>query len=105
MAPAERADVIVDFPAFPPGTTINLLNVGPDEPFGGGIPGVDFDPADPDTTGQVMQFRVVARYGHRHQHRRQRSAPADADTLWARPTTSGRFRSTRWSPSTVMVTH
>ena len=24
-----------------------LLNIGPDEPFGGGIPGVDFDPADP----------------------------------------------------------
>ena len=34
-------------------------NVGPDEPFGGGDPGDDFDVADPDTTGQVMQFRVV----------------------------------------------
>ncbi|UCE22757.1 MAG: multicopper oxidase domain-containing protein, partial [Candidatus Aminicenantes bacterium] len=33
-------------------------NLGPDEPFGGGIPGIDLDPADPATTGQVMQFRV-----------------------------------------------
>jgi hypothetical protein len=36
-----------------------LANVGPDEPFGGGIPGVDFVVADPATTGQVMEFRVV----------------------------------------------
>jgi bilirubin oxidase len=40
---------------------VNLINVGPDEPFGGGQPGVDFQPADPNTTGQVMQFRIVAR--------------------------------------------
>ena len=58
IAPAERADVIVDFGELPAGTTVNLLNVGPDEPFGGGIPGVDFPTADPDSTGQVMQFRV-----------------------------------------------
>ena len=36
-----------------------LGNVGPDEPFGGGVPGIDFDVADPATTGQVLQFRVV----------------------------------------------
>jgi spore coat protein A len=60
LGPAERADVIVDFTAVPVGTQILLLNVGPDEPFGGGEPGVDFAPADPNTTGQVMQFRVVA---------------------------------------------
>ncbi|RMF93150.1 MAG: bilirubin oxidase, partial [Nitrospinota bacterium] len=59
MAPAERADVIVDFTNVPVGTEILLLNVGPDEPFGGGIPGIDFPAADPNTTGQVMQFRVV----------------------------------------------
>jgi FtsP/CotA-like multicopper oxidase with cupredoxin domain len=59
LGPAERADVIVDFSAFMPGTTITLLNLGPDQPFGGGIPGVDFDPANPTTTGQVMQLRVV----------------------------------------------
>jgi spore coat protein A len=58
MGPAERADVIVDFTNIPAGTTLYLLNYGPDEPFGGGVPGVDFDPADPGTTGQVMQFRV-----------------------------------------------
>lgn len=59
LGPAERADVIVDFSAFPPGTEIYLINEGPDEPFGGGEPGVDFDPADLDTTGQVMKFAVV----------------------------------------------
>jgi len=63
VAPAERADTIVDFSQFPEGTVITLLNLGPDEPFGGGEPGVDFDPADPGTTGQVMQFRVVRRKG------------------------------------------
>ena len=59
MSPAERADVIVDFTGMAPGTTIKLLNLGPDEPFGGGEPGVDFQPSDPATTGQVMEFRVV----------------------------------------------
>lgn len=58
MAPAERADVIMDFTNVPVGTEITLLNLGPDEPFGGGSPGIDFDPADPASTGQVMQFRV-----------------------------------------------
>ena len=58
MAPAERADVIVDFTSVPVGSHV-LGNVGPDEPFGGGVPGVDFPVADPATTGQVMQFRVV----------------------------------------------
>ena len=57
---AERADVIVDFSAVPAGTDVILENVGPDEPFGGGEPGVDFEPADPDTTGQVMRFHVTA---------------------------------------------
>jgi len=60
LGPAERADVIVDFTNVPVGTEIILQNLGPDEPFGGGEPGVDFDPADPDTTGQVMQLRVVS---------------------------------------------
>jgi spore coat protein A, manganese oxidase len=59
MAPAERADVIVDFTKVPAGTEIVLLNVGPDEPFGGGVPGVDFPVANPATTGRVMQLRVV----------------------------------------------
>jgi spore coat protein A len=58
MAPAERADVIVDFTNVPVGNYV-LGNVGPDEPFGGGEPGSDFDVADTDSTGQVMEFRVV----------------------------------------------
>jgi bilirubin oxidase len=59
LGPAERADVIVDFTSVPAGTPVRMLNVAPDEPFGGGVPGVDFEPADPATTGQVMRFDVV----------------------------------------------
>jgi spore coat protein A len=57
MALAERADVIVDFTNVPQGSYI-LGNIGPDEPFGGGEPEEDFDGADPDSTGQIMEFRV-----------------------------------------------
>ena len=53
LGPAERADLVVDFTAVPRGSWL-LRNVGPDDPFGGG----EFEPADPETTGQVMQFRV-----------------------------------------------
>ncbi len=63
LAPAERADVIVDFAEVPVGTEIVLRNLAPDDPYGGGTPGVDFEPADAETTGQVMQFRVVAATG------------------------------------------
>jgi FtsP/CotA-like multicopper oxidase with cupredoxin domain len=62
MALAERADVIVDFGNVPTGNHV-LANVGPDEPFGGGVPGDDFPVADPATTGQIMQFRVVPAVG------------------------------------------
>lgn len=58
MGPGERADLIVDFTNVPVGTTIMLLNIGPDSPFGGGVSGIDYPPADPQTTGAVMQFRV-----------------------------------------------
>jgi FtsP/CotA-like multicopper oxidase with cupredoxin domain len=54
---AERADVIVDFSNVPRGNHV-LYNLGPDEPFGGGLPGVDFVPSDPESTGQVMRFQV-----------------------------------------------
>ena len=50
--------MIVDFTNVPIGNHV-LGNVGPDEPFGGGEPPDDFDVADPETTGQMMQFRVV----------------------------------------------
>ena len=58
MGLAERADMIVDFTNVPVGNYV-LGNVGPDEPFGGGVPGLDFPEADAATTGQVMEFRVV----------------------------------------------
>lgn len=56
MGLAERADVIVDFTQFPVGTRIRMINTAPDAPFGG-FPDV---PADPSTTGQVMEFVVTA---------------------------------------------
>ncbi len=59
MGLAERADLIVDFTNVPVGSYV-LGNVGPDEPFGGGEPPGDFDAADPASTGQILQFRVVA---------------------------------------------
>jgi FtsP/CotA-like multicopper oxidase with cupredoxin domain len=66
MAPAERYDVIVDFTNVPPGSYA-LANVGPDEPFKGFNPdgtladgeGGTLAPADPDTTGMVIQFNVI----------------------------------------------
>jgi spore coat protein A len=58
MGLAERADLIVDFTNVPTGQHI-LMNVGPDEPFGGGVPGVDFPVSDPASTGKVMAFDVV----------------------------------------------
>lgn len=54
MGPAERADVIIDFTGLPNGTVIRMTNTAPDFPFGG-FPDV---PADPGTSGQVMQFVV-----------------------------------------------
>jgi FtsP/CotA-like multicopper oxidase with cupredoxin domain len=51
---AERADVIVDFRGLKNGTVIRMVNTAPDAPFGG-FPDI---PADPATTGQVMQFVV-----------------------------------------------
>jgi len=60
MALAERMDVIVDFSALPAGTaTVRMLNTAPDEPFGG----FPAPAADPRTTGQVMEFRVVPLVG------------------------------------------
>jgi FtsP/CotA-like multicopper oxidase with cupredoxin domain len=68
MGLAERADVIVDFTNVPAGNYV-LGNVGPDEPFGGGTPVIppdepdedegEFAASDPDSTGQILQFRVV----------------------------------------------
>jgi len=54
LGPAERPDVIVDFSKLDDGTVVRMINTAPDAPFGG-FPDV---PADPATTGQVMQFVV-----------------------------------------------
>jgi len=51
MAPAERADIIIDFTAYA-GHTFTLSNSA-NGPYPGGAP------PDPATTGQVMQIRVV----------------------------------------------
>lgn len=51
LAPAERADVVVDFSGLRPGTEILMTNSA-NAPFPGG------DPVDPDTTAQVMKFVV-----------------------------------------------
>ena len=62
MGPAERADLIVDFTNVKEGN-YTLKNLGPDEPYGGGEPGEDFEMADPETTGQIIEFRVVPATG------------------------------------------
>ncbi len=54
MGLAERADVLVDFRGLKNGDVVRMFNTAPDAPFGG-FPDI---PADPATTGQVMQFRV-----------------------------------------------
>ena len=59
LAGAERMDVIVDFTGLTPGTELYLINEGPDQAFDGGIPAVDFQPSDPQTTGQVLKFVVT----------------------------------------------
>ena len=58
MGPADRADVIVDFSQFNVGDEILLRNTGPDAEF----MAVN-TPADPNTTGQVMKFKVIAPTG------------------------------------------
>ncbi|HEY8430732.1 MAG TPA: multicopper oxidase [Sandaracinaceae bacterium] len=60
VGPAERYDVLVDFSSLAEGDTVTLLNTGPDEAWGGPDASPPQDPADPETTGQVMQFRVIA---------------------------------------------
>jgi len=56
MGGAERADVLIDFSALPDGTVVLMINTAPDAPFGG-FPDT---PADPSTTGQVMELVVNA---------------------------------------------
>jgi spore coat protein A len=59
LSPADRADVIVDFSQFNVGDELLLKNYGPDGPFG-----LNSGPAaDPNTTGQVMKFKIVPSTG------------------------------------------
>ena len=60
IAPAERADMVIDFSGFEVGTQIEMTNDAR-VPF-------DIDPPigvspDPNTTGRIMQFRVVESQG------------------------------------------
>jgi spore coat protein A len=61
LAPADRADVIVDFSQFNVGDELLLRNTGPDTPLTN--PRFPFSPANADTTGQVMKFKVVGLNG------------------------------------------
>ncbi|MEU8170047.1 multicopper oxidase [Micromonospora sp. NPDC049004] len=63
LGPAQRVDAIVDFTDVPAGTELYLVNEGPDWAYRGGRPGVDFPPADPRTTGQVLRFVVTEATG------------------------------------------
>jgi len=56
IAPGERADILVDFSKLAPGTKVILTNTGK-------APTPRGAPADPQTTGQVMQFTVTANKG------------------------------------------
>ena len=72
MAPAERADLIVDFSAVPAGSTLILYNDAPG-PFPGGAPETDYYPGNRMTPSSVpgfspntrtlLQVRVKARTG------------------------------------------
>ncbi|GIG90477.1 multicopper oxidase family protein [Plantactinospora endophytica] len=66
LGSAERIDVVVDFTGVPEGTALYLVNEGPDRGYTGGEPGVDFEVADPQTTGQVLKFLVGRRTGADH---------------------------------------
>ena len=58
LAPAQRTDLVVDFSRLAIGARVRLLNLGPDAPF---RDAGEAAPADPGTSGQVMEFRVDRR--------------------------------------------
>ena len=72
MAPAERADLLVDFRNIPAGSTLILYSDAPG-PFPGGDPTQDYHPGNPKTpasipgygpnTRTLLQIRVKARSG------------------------------------------
>ncbi|WP_433347093.1 multicopper oxidase domain-containing protein [Microtetraspora malaysiensis] len=76
LAPAERADMIVDFTGSREGTQLYLINEAPDGAFNGSSAAA---PADPALTGQVMKFVVEPLAG------RDTTVPPDRLTLPAVP--------------------
>ena len=59
LAPSERADVLINFSAFEPGTSLVLLNYAPDSPFGDDeLMTMNEDGTFDDLTNYVMQFRI-----------------------------------------------
>ncbi len=59
LAPAERADVLINFSAFEPGTSLVLLNYAPDGPFGDDeIESMSDDGTFDDLTNYIMLFNI-----------------------------------------------
>lgn len=59
LAPGERADILFNFTSVNPGDTIILQNDA-NAPYPNGDPAFN---ANPNTTGQIMQFTVTANSG------------------------------------------
>jgi spore coat protein A, manganese oxidase len=85
IAPGERADILVDFSLIPVGTKIILTNTAK-APFPNGAK------ADPQTTGQIMQFTVKQKVATPSPTTPQIATvgvdPADTSKIWTQ-TTSG----------------
>ncbi len=59
LAPAERADVLINFSAFEPGTSLVLLNYAANDTYGGDYVGeIDENGQLADLTNYVMLFRI-----------------------------------------------
>ena len=99
LGPAERADVIVDFTERPRRQRDHPARTSaPTSRSAAASPGVDFEPADPETTGQVMRFHVVAAHGARSQHAAEPARAAGDRAARRRAPTRARSRSTSRSP-------
>ena len=94
LAPAERAEWLVDFSALPVGTKLLLYNDAA-APFPGGGPDTDFYPGNPATpqstpgfgpnTRTLMQIEVVARVGAADRYRPLVLPPLVGSNLKATP--------------------
>ncbi len=84
-SPSERADVIVDFTGISEGTEFFLINEAPDEPFGGGVPGTDFDRGGSrhDRPGDEIRGRAAGEQG-------PQSRPRAADLAGVQAARSGK---------------